>query len=84
MTTPDTQTERELLEQAARLVIDTQFGSPSMVQRKLRVTFAVAARLMDELERYGIVGPAVGSLARQVLVTRDQVDEVVGQIRGVR
>jgi S-DNA-T family DNA segregation ATPase FtsK/SpoIIIE len=84
MTTSDTQTEREQLEQAARLVIDSQVGSPSMLQRRMRVTFAAADRLMGELERYRVVGPAMRSLTREVLVARDEVDEVVGQIRGVQ
>lgn len=83
MTAPDPQTRRELLEQAARLVIAEQFGSTSFVQRKLGCGYATALELMDELQRYGVVGPAEGSRARDVLVARDELDEVIDQIRGV-
>jgi Ftsk gamma domain len=83
--TPDAPgvSDTELLRLAAEHVITTQYGSQNTLQRKLRVGFATAGRLMDQLQDIGVVGPAEGSKAREVLKTANMLPGVLQSLEQV-
>ncbi|HEX6257480.1 MAG TPA: DNA translocase FtsK [Euzebyales bacterium] len=82
--TGDDATDQDLVKAARELVVRSGLGSTSMLQRKLKIGFARAGRIMDELEELGVVGPSEGSKARQVLMTVDQLESAVGDVGAKR
>ena len=74
----------EILAEATRLIVSNEFGSHSMLQRKLRLGFSAAGRVMDHLEDRGVVGPSKGAAARDVLITRDRAEWAAEEIRAGR
>ncbi|MFH1761824.1 MAG: DNA translocase FtsK [bacterium] len=79
----NTLTDEKLVYEAAKIVVMHRMGSTSLLQRRLKVGYARAGRLMDELEEMGIVGPPLGSKAREVLVeSREMVDAIFSEMSG--
>jgi S-DNA-T family DNA segregation ATPase FtsK/SpoIIIE len=74
----------EILAAAARLVVDSQFGSTSMLQRKLRIGFGASVTAMDRLEELGVVGESNGAKAREVLIAPERADWAAAQVRAGR
>jgi S-DNA-T family DNA segregation ATPase FtsK/SpoIIIE len=69
-------------EEAARMIVSLGQGSTSLLQRRMKIGYARAGRLMDELERAGIVGPQEGSKMREVLMKTDELETLLMKLRG--
>lgn len=74
---------QEQLARATEILVQCQFGSAAMLQRKLPATFAESHRILDRLEQLGVVGPADGARARDVLVEPGQLDDILAEVRKV-
>ena len=78
---PDPGTDREMLIGAIRLVVSQQFAAVTNVQRKMRIGFGLACRLFNYMEGWGVIAPTVGTKAHDVLMTADEAEAVIAELR---